>query len=98
MPQKTKNTPMMEQYLSIKEQYPDAFLFYRLGDFYELFHDDAMKAAKLLEITLTSRNKNADEPIPDVRGSRITLQRNISEDSWKWGTRSPFANRWRMPS
>lgn len=64
MPQKTKNTPMMEQYLSIKKQYPDAFLFYRLGDFYELFHDDAMKAAKLLEITLTSRNKNADEPIP----------------------------------
>ena len=68
MPQKTKHTPMMEQYLSIKEQYPDAFLFYRLGDFYELFHDDAMKAAKLLEITLTSRNKNADEPIPMCGG------------------------------
>ncbi|MDE1548964.1 DNA mismatch repair protein MutS [Jeotgalibaca caeni] len=64
MPQKTKQTPMMEQYFSIKDQYPDAFLFYRLGDFYELFHDDAIKAAKLLEITLTSRNKNADDPIP----------------------------------
>lgn len=64
MPQKTKQTPMMEQYQAIKQQYPDAFLFYRLGDFYELFNGDALKAAQILEITLTSRNKNADEPIP----------------------------------
>lgn len=64
MPQKTKKTPMMEQYFSIKAQYPDAFLFYRLGDFYELFYDDALKVAQLLELTLTSRNKNAEEPIP----------------------------------
>lgn len=64
MPQKTKHTPMMEQYFSIKEQYPDAFLFYRLGDFYELFYEDAIQVAQLLELTLTSRNKNAEEPIP----------------------------------
>lgn len=64
MPQKTKNTPMMEQYLSIKAQYQDAFLFYRLGDFYELFYEDAEKAAQILELTLTSRNRNADDPIP----------------------------------
>ena len=64
MPQKTKRTPMMEQYFSIKEQYPDCLLFYRLGDFYELFYDDALEAARLLEITLTSRNKNAEDPIP----------------------------------
>ncbi|AYA33383.1 DNA mismatch repair protein MutS [Enterococcus faecium] len=64
MPQKTKNTPMMEQYLSIKAQYQDAFLFYRLGDFYELFYEDAIKASQLLELTLTSRNRNAEEPIP----------------------------------
>ncbi|GEN51395.1 DNA mismatch repair protein MutS [Alkalibacterium pelagium] len=64
MPQKTKHTPMMEQYLSIKKQYPYAFLFYRLGDFYELFFDDAVKVARLLELTLTSRNKNAEEQIP----------------------------------
>lgn len=64
MPQKTKHTPMMEQYFSIKEQYPDAFLFYRLGDFYEMFYEDAVKGAQLLELTLTSRNKNADDPIP----------------------------------
>lgn len=55
---------MMEQYAAIKAQNPDAFLFYRLGDFYELFNEDAIKAAKILEITLTSRNKNAEDPIP----------------------------------
>ncbi|MDT2596490.1 DNA mismatch repair protein MutS [Enterococcus dongliensis] len=64
MPQKTKNTPMMEQYLAIKEQYKDAFLFYRLGDFYELFNEDAVKVSQLLELTLTSRNRNAEDPIP----------------------------------
>lgn len=64
MPQKTKHTPMMEQYLSIKKQYPYAFLFYRLGDFYELFFEDAVEVSRLLELTLTSRNKNADEQIP----------------------------------
>ena len=64
MPQKTKHTPMMEQYLAIKTNYEDAFLFYRLGDFYEMFYDDAIKATQLLEITLTARNRNADEPIP----------------------------------
>lgn len=64
MPQKTKHTPMMEQYFSIKADYPDAFLFYRLGDFYELFYDDAEEVSQLLELTLTSRNKNADDPIP----------------------------------
>ena len=55
---------MMEQYLAMKAQYPDAFLFYRLGDFYEMFNEDAIKASQLLEVTLTSRNKNADDPIP----------------------------------
>lgn len=64
MPQKTKHTPMMEQYFQIKAQYPDAFLFYRLGDFYEMFYEDAKKAAQILELTLTSRNKNAEDPIP----------------------------------
>ncbi|PYZ93063.1 DNA mismatch repair protein MutS [Salipaludibacillus keqinensis] len=53
-------TPMMEQYLRIKAEFEDAFLFFRLGDFYELFYDDAKKAAKELEITLTSRGKGED--------------------------------------
>lgn len=64
MPQKTKDTPMMQQYLNIKKDYPDAFLFYRIGDFYEMFYDDAIKGSQLLELTLTARNKNASDPIP----------------------------------
>lgn len=59
-----KTTPMMQQYLSIKAQYPDAILFYRMGDFYEMFFEDAEAASKALEITLTSRNKNDDVPVP----------------------------------
>ena len=57
-------TPMMEQYLSMKEKAGDALLFFRMGDFYELFHDDAIVAAKAMHITLTSRQKLHDEPIP----------------------------------
>lgn len=57
-------SPGMQQYLDIKENYPDAFLLFRMGDFYELFYDDAVKAAQILEISLTSRNKNAEKPIP----------------------------------
>jgi DNA mismatch repair protein MutS len=55
---------MIEQYLSIKEQYKDAFLFFRLGDFYEMFFEDAEKASKILEITLTARDGGASEKIP----------------------------------
>ncbi|MDN6194958.1 MAG: DNA mismatch repair protein MutS [Atopostipes suicloacalis] len=64
MPQDTKQTPMMKQYFKIKNEYPEEFLFFRLGDFYELFYEDAIQVSQLLEITLTSRNKNAKEPIP----------------------------------
>ena len=59
-----KHTPMMQQFMRIKSQYPDTLLFYRMGDFYELFFDDAKKAAHLLDITLTSRGKSAGQPIP----------------------------------
>ncbi|MGT2667099.1 DNA mismatch repair protein MutS [Streptococcus rifensis] len=59
-----KLSPGMQQYLDIKADYPDAFLLFRMGDFYELFYDDAVEAAQILELTLTSRNKNADNPIP----------------------------------
>ena len=55
---------MMEQYQRIKDNYPDAILFYRMGDFYEMFQEDARKAAGILEIALTSRNKNQDNAIP----------------------------------
>ena len=58
------HTPMMRQYLSIKAEYPDMLVFYRMGDFYELFYDDAKRAASLLDITLTSRGKSAGNAIP----------------------------------
>ncbi len=58
------HTPMMRQYLALKAQHPDALLFYRMGDFYELFYEDAHKAARLLDITLTRRGHSAGEPIP----------------------------------
>ena len=59
-----KATPMIKQYLSIKEEYPDAILFYRMGDFYEMFFEDAEVASRALDITLTSRNKNDAAPVP----------------------------------
>ncbi len=59
-----QHTPMMQQYLHIKSQHPDTLVFYRMGDFYELFFDDAKKASQLLDITLTSRGKTAGIPIP----------------------------------
>jgi len=55
---------MMQQYLRLKAEYPDTLLFYRMGDFYELFYDDARKAARLLDITLTKRGQSSGEPIP----------------------------------
>ena len=58
------HTPMMRQYLNIKAQYPDFILLYRMGDFYELFFDDAIKVSKLLDITLTTRGKFDNKPIP----------------------------------
>lgn len=57
-------TPLMKQYWELKSQVPDALLFFRMGDFYELFGDDAVKAAGILEITLTSRDKNKANPLP----------------------------------
>jgi len=60
---KSAHTPMMEQYLRIKAQHPDMLLFYRMGDFYELFHDDAVRAARLLDITLTQRGASNGQPI-----------------------------------
>src|SRR5579859_1073547 len=58
------STPLMRQYAAIKKEHPGALLFFRLGDFYELFYDDAVTAARELQITLTSRNKEKDQAIP----------------------------------
>jgi hypothetical protein len=78
-----QHTPMMQQYLRIKAEHPGMLLFYRMGDFYELFHDDAEKAARLLDITLTTRGASAGQPI------RITRRKPI------WPSCRGWANRWR---
>ena len=59
-----QQTPMMQQYLKIKAEHPDILLFYRMGDFYELFFDDAKRAAQLLDISQTHRGKAGGDPIP----------------------------------
>jgi len=73
------HTPMMQQYLRIKSDHPDTLLFYRMGDFYELFFDDAKKASQLLDITLTSRGQSAGLPIP-WPAYPITQPKAISPD------------------
>jgi DNA mismatch repair protein MutS len=63
-PRVVKLTPMVSQYLRVKERYPDAILLYRLGDFYEMFFEDAELASRILDLTLTARNKSDEAPIP----------------------------------
>src|SRR5690606_4963577 len=60
----SNHTPMMQQYLRIKSEHPNELVFYRMGDFYELFFADAEKASRLLDITLTARGQSAGKPIP----------------------------------
>ena len=60
----TQHTPLMRQFFAAKAEHPDILLFFRMGDFYELFYDDARRAAKLLDITLTQRGASAGQPIP----------------------------------
>ena len=57
------HTPMIAQYLGLKADFPNTLLFYRMGDFYELFFEDAEKAARLLDITLTQRGQSAGQPV-----------------------------------
>src|SRR6202521_6150235 len=68
-----EHTPMMQQYLRIKAQHPDVLLFYRMGDFYEMFYDDARRAAELLDIALTQRGASAGAPIPMAGVPAVTL-------------------------
>ncbi|MFZ3154141.1 MAG: DNA mismatch repair protein MutS, partial [Pseudomonas sp.] len=60
----SSHTPMMQQYWKLKNQHPEQLMFYRMGDFYEIFYEDAKKAAKLLDITLTARGQSAGQAIP----------------------------------
>ena len=63
MNQKVTHTPLMQQYFSIKSEFPDTLLLFRMGDFYEVFYDDARRAAKLLDITLTTRGESGGAPV-----------------------------------
>ena len=74
-------TPLMRQYNSIKQQVPKALLMFRLGDFYELFYDDAVVAARELEITLTARNKEKGAAIPR------RMKMNVSDPAPPWTAR-----------
>jgi DNA mismatch repair protein MutS len=67
------HTPMMQQYLRIKAQHPDVLLFYRMGDFYEMFYDDARRAAQLLDIALTQRGSSGGAPIPMAGVPAVTI-------------------------
>ena len=80
--EKSAPTPMMAQYLNLKSGYPDAILFYRMGDFYEMFFDDAVAASAALDIALTKRGKHLDQdiamcgvPVHSAEGYLLTLIR-----------------------
>ncbi len=73
------HTPMMQQYLRIKAQHPDVLLFYRMGDFYEMFYDDARRAAQLLDIALTQRGASAGAPIPMAGVPAVTLDTYLAK-------------------
>ncbi len=73
-------TPMMKQYMETKSQYQDCILFYRLGDFYEMFFEDALTASRELEITLTGKNCGQEERAP-MCGSPLSCGGRISEQA-----------------
>ena len=93
----TDGTPLMRQYRDIKQAYRDAILFFRVGDFYEMFQEDAVEASKLLSIALTSRDKSSDTPIPlcgvPYHGPRV-ISRNCYVQAEPW----PCANKWKTPN
>lgn len=74
-----KTTPMMEQWQAAKRQQPDCILFFRMGDFYEMFGSDAVRCAELLGLTLTSRNKNDADPLPMAGVPHHQLDRYLKE-------------------
>ncbi len=80
--QQPTHTPVMQQYLGFKAEYPDMLLFFRMGDFYELFYEDAKKAARLLDITLTKRGKSAGKlspwPVYPFMRQKIILQGSLN--------------------
>src|SRR5579883_1961388 len=90
------STPLMRQYAAIKKEHPHALLFFRLGDFYELFFEDAVVAARELQITLTSRNKEKGVSVPMCGVPYHAAEGYISKLIRK-GFKSPFVSRWKIP-
>jgi len=88
------STPLMRQYSAIKQRHPNALLFFRLGDFYELFFEDAVVAAKELQITLTSRNKEKGTAIP-CAACPTTPPRGILPSSFDVASAWRFVTRWK---
>ena len=89
---------MMQQYLRIKAQHPHVLLFYRMGDFYEMFYDDARRAAQLLDIALTQHRASAGAPIPDGRRPRREASMLISRGWCAKANRSRFASSAAIPA
>ena len=92
-----KHTPMMQQYLRIKSEHPDVLLFYRMGDFYELFYEDARRAAALLDITLTARGQSAGEPIPMAGVPFHAVDSYLAKLVRLAAKALPSASSWRKP-
>lgn len=90
-------TPMVQQYLEVKRQHQDELLFFRLGDFYEMFFDDALTASRELNITLTGRAAGLEERIPMCGVPYHSVDGYIAK-LIKRVTALPFASRWKTPS
>jgi DNA mismatch repair protein MutS len=72
------HTPVMAQYIRIKQQYPDVLVFYRMGDFYELFYEDAIRSARLLNLTLTTRGQSAGQPVPLAGVPAVSVEQYLA--------------------
>jgi DNA mismatch repair ATPase MutS len=93
-----KLTPMLQQYMTTKEQYKDCILFFRLGDFYEMFYDDAVTASRVLDITLTKKTSVGDLKKRLCAEFLTTARTPISPSLSKTAIRLPSVNRRRIPS
>jgi DNA mismatch repair protein MutS len=90
-------TPMIKQYMKIKKEYPDTILFFRLGDFYEMFFEDAHIASKILGIALTSRNKSEKSSVPLCGVPYHSVEPYVAK-LLEHGTKSQYVSRWKTQS
>ena len=91
-----RDTPAMRQYFDAKRQYRDAIVFFRMGDFYEMFYEDALTAARALELTLTSRSKDSSGGAIPMCGVPFHAADGYIARLVKKGSASPSASRWRI--